>query len=141
MKRATLAVLALLILVTPALARWNRARGGPLRLKIYGFVGAAPDDVAPTAKWRIDAGKGKYDFIADKIEVLTGDASYMDVVEALAPYVPAFRLNGQKSAIETFTNAKPKERLVLEGVLRFGGGARIFMLDTIGPAVPATPFG
>jgi hypothetical protein len=140
MKKTAAAILMLLALAAPALARWDQ-RGVPLRLKIYGFVGEAPDDVSPLAKWRVDVGREHYGFVADKMEILTGNASYMDVVQALAPYTPAFRLNGTADALRTFTTSPPKQRLVLEGVLRFGGGARILMLDTIKPAVPATPFG
>ena len=114
-------------------------RFGPLRLKIYGYVGEKPEGVPPLTTWVLTAGGKNYTFICDKIDVLNGNAGYMDIVSALEPYKPAFRLNGGKRTIEPFVTSAPKQRLVMLGVLTFGGSARIFMLDSITPLPEPTP--
>jgi len=140
-RRRTL-LATVLFLLSPTLAE-ARPPGAqqfiPLRLRIYGYVGEKPADIPPLATWVLTAVGKKYTFICDKIDVLEGNTSYMNVVQALAPYKPAFRLNGTKSTLEVFTTSPPKQRILMEGVLRFGGGARILMLDHVTAAPPATP--
>lgn len=119
--------------------RGGGARFGPLRLKIYGYVGEKPEAVPPLTTWVLTVSGKKYTFICDKIDVLGGNTSYMDIVSALEPYKPAFKLNGGKHALEPFINSPPKQRLVMLGVLTFGGSARIFMVDSITPLPEATP--
>lgn len=121
------------------LGRGGAERFGPLRLKIYGYVGQAADGVPPLTTWRLTASGKNYTFICDKIDVLNGNTSYMDIVSALEPYKPAFRLNGGKHALEPFVTSPPRQRLVMLGVLTFGGSARIFMVDSITPLPAPTP--
>ena len=143
MRRILLAALLLSLSATLAgagpLGRGGAERFGPLRLKIYGFVGDKPEGVAPLTTWTLRAAKKKYNFVCDKMEVLSGNASYMDVVNALEPYKPnAFKLNGSAAMLKTFTSSPPKQHIVMQGILRFGGGARIFMLESVAPT-DATP--
>lgn len=139
MKRLALALVAALSLAAPASAGFD-SRSAPVRLRISGYVGEKPADVTPLARWRIDAAGQQYTFTADKMDVLVGNTSYMDVVEALEPYVPAFRLSGVDEAIRAFTATKPGQHIALQGVLRFGGGtSRLFMLDTVTALPPVTP--
>ena len=137
-------LIATLLLLAAASASGARLRGGGLRtpnlrLRIYGYIGEKPADYTPLATWGITAAGKKYNFVCDKMDVLTGNTSYMDVVQALEPYKRnAFSLNG-KAAVKQFTEMKPGERMTMEGVLRSGGGARILMLDRVTPMPAPTP--
>jgi hypothetical protein len=142
MRRLLLATLLFALAASGAeagpLGRGGAQGFGPLRLKIYGFVGDKPEGVAPLTTWTLTASRKKYLFVCDKMEVLSGNASYMDVVNALEPYKPAFRLNGPAAMLKAFTSAAPKQHMVMMGVLTFGGGARILMLESVAPS-DATP--
>lgn len=139
MKPLTLLLFLLGAATAAHASAFDDQRLGPLRLKIFGYIGETAPGVIPLANWTIDAGDKHYTFIADKMDVLSGNTDYMSIVESLAPYVPAFRLGGIDAAIRDFRATPPKQRIALEGVLRRGGGARIFMLDSVTPVPPVTP--
>jgi hypothetical protein len=136
MKRTTL---ALLLLAVAAGAVFAQPMRGKLRLRVSGWVGAAPEGVPPVARWVVDAGGERYDFTADRIDVLTGNASPGNVTQMLDPYTPAFRLRGVNEAVQSFRNTPPGQRIALIGVLRVGAGARIFMLERVEELPEVTP--
>ena len=138
MKKLIAALLLVLLAVTASDAR--RLTGGTrsYRLKIYGYVGEKAAGVPALATWKLTADQKKLPFICDKIDVLTGNVAYFDIVRALEPYRNnAFSLKGD--AVKDFTSAPAKQRIVMEGVLTFGGAARIFLLSTVTALPSPTP--
>jgi hypothetical protein len=122
--------LALLSLATAALAAPRRARA-PVSVRIEGYVGAKPSGVRLLASWKVNRGRDVYQLHVTKLQVLSGDTAYFNIISRLEPYPVAFALAGDSAALATFATTPPDHKIAIKGYLRLDVGTRILMVSTV----------
>ena len=103
---------------------------GPVMVRITGYRGPKLEKPILLTSWKVNRGRDIYELRVIKLDVLTGNVAYFNIVEALEPYTPALEIAGDNQAIADFLAAPDGEPLVMIGSLRFGTN-RILMLDTV----------
>ena len=129
---------------TTSSAQAQRFTAMPISLRIEGFVRPKRDGVVPQATWVVRVQEKNYTLQVMRLEVLTGNTSYFDIISALEPYVYAFTIYGDDDALRALTQALPDQRLVIIGTAQLNqlpGSFFLSSVDTV-PAltpVPSTP--
>lgn len=130
MRKLALALAALLLLAAPAAARRNQVI--PVFLAIEGYVGQKPADPGSImTKWVVRTDKQTVDFYVTKLEVLTGDTSYMQIITQLEPYKPTLTLKGTTTQRTDFLKAAPGKKVSMRAYLRRDPSTRYLMVDTL----------
>ena len=108
-------------------------------LRIEGFVGAKPAGLHPLVSWVVTHQQTKYDLHVTKLQVLSGNTAYFNIITFLRPYTPAFRLAGDSNALAAFADVPPKQPIVMIGSMRFSRSISVFMLGTVEPLAQPSP--
>jgi hypothetical protein len=138
MRRSTVLLIALALVAHGARAQPRRSLSGPFLVRIEGVLGAKPPGPLPLASWQVARGRELYDLHVSKLQVLSGNIAYFNIVSRLDPYRPAFSIAGDDKAIQAFVSAPTGQPLVIMGYLRIDPAARVLMLSSV-EAVTATP--
>lgn len=135
MPRFVVFALALVALLGPSAT--VRAQGIPSNVPIgvvlEGYLGQGPAGVVPTVRWTVMIQRQTYTFTATKLEVRTGNTSYMNIITALDGYPVNLTFFGDQ--LDTIAKAGPDTTLRIIGTIQVGGGARYLFLSS----VTATP--
>jgi len=137
MKRVALAGLVLLLAVHPADAR--RRGGPPLHVRLVAYIGETVEGTRPQFEWPVMYKGKRFELHVLELKVLSGRATPLDIDAAVAPYAVKFMLAGERTALQRFTNAPPRQQVLLIGYIRLDPAARYLMLDTVDVAYLATP--
>jgi hypothetical protein len=121
-----------LLLVFGVSQAWAQRYVMPIFLRIEGYVGEKPKDAPVADEWTVATDKSgdKYvKFYVTRMDVLTGDISYMDIFERLEPYTPTVQMNALPEEEQAFAGAPPQKKVTMRAYLRQSGTARILMVD------------
>jgi hypothetical protein len=133
------ALAVLLLLAGAAPAQGRRFSLTPIFIRITGYLGPKKERPILLTSWKINRGRTVYHLHVIKLEVLSGNIAYFNIVEQLEPYDPAFSFGGDNRAVEAFERAPPGETLVIMGYLRLDASIRTFMMDTVAPLAVGSP--
>jgi hypothetical protein len=133
------AALPLLQASAPAVHAQRRMLGGPYMVRITAYLGAKLDRPVLLTSWKVNRVRDIYDLRVVKLDVLTGNVAYFNIVNQLEPYSPAFAIGGDNEAVNAFINTPPGEPIVIIGSLRINSADRILMLSTVERTSFATP--
>ena len=111
---------------------------GPVLVRITGYKGPKLEKPILLTSWKVNRARDIYELRVIKLDVLTGNVAYFNIVEALEPYTPAFEIAGDNKAMAEFFAAADGEPFVMIGSLRFGTN-RILMLSTVERSSFTTP--
>lgn len=138
LRRSVLVALLALLLFSgaqPAQARRNGLT--PLMIRVTGYLGDKRDDKGILlTSWKVNRGRDVYHWRVIKLDVLSGNLAYFNIVSQLEPYDPAFSLAGDNKGIKEFINAPPGETIVVIGYLRLEAAIRTLMIDTVTRPTP-----
>jgi hypothetical protein len=130
-----LLVLLLFSGVQPAHAR--RTGLTPIMVRVTGYLGEKRDDKGILlTSWHVNRGRAVYHWRVLKLDVLSGNIAYFNIVSQLEPYDPAFSIAGDNKGINAFINAPPGETIVVIGYLRLDAATRTLMIDTVTTPTP-----
>ena len=135
------AALAVLALAAPGQVAAQIRTDQIYMLRIEGFVGAKPAGPRPLVSWVVTHQQTKYDLHVTKLQVLSGNTAYFNIITFLRPYTPAFRLAGDSKALAAFADVPPNQPIVMIGSMRFSRSISVFMLGTVEPLAQPTPAG
>lgn len=126
-------------LVGPAIAHGQSGLkpGVPIGVILEGYLGKGPAGVVPAVQWTIEAQRKTYTLTATKLEVRTGNTSYMDIINALDGYPVNLTFFGEQ--LDRVINAGPDTKLTIIGNIQTGGGARYFFISSVTAFPPSTP--
>jgi hypothetical protein len=117
-------------LATPASAR--RLGGTAMqRLELRGYVGNPPEGRREEAELELSCDGATRRFQVTRGRVLSGDMMIAHVFDRLRPYKPSLFLRGPKDLVSRCVDAKPGDRLVIQGGWR--PGSRDLLLSGIEP--------
>lgn len=133
------ALATLLLLADAAPAQGRKLGLTPIFIRITGYLGAKRDKPILLTSWNVNRGRDVYAWRVIKLEVLSGNIAYFNIVEQLEPYDPAFNIAGDTRGIDTFIATPPGEIFTVMGYLRFDGGFRTLMIDTVARPAAETP--
>jgi hypothetical protein len=138
---AVVALLALLVFSGAHPAQARRDSLTPIVIRVTGYLGEKRDKPILLTSWKVNRGRDVYHWHVIKLEVLSGNLAYFNIVNQLEPYDPAFSIAGDTQGINAFINAPPGETIVVIGYLRLAAAIRTLMIDTVTtlPAGTATP--
>jgi len=108
-------------------------------LRIEGYVGAKPDGLRPLVSWVVSRQQTKYDLHVTKLQVLSGNTAYFNIITFLRPYTPAFRLAGDSQALAAFADVPRDQPIAMIGSMRFSRSISVFMLSTVEPLAQPSP--
>ncbi|MCK6553280.1 hypothetical protein L6Q96_01640 [Candidatus Binatia bacterium] len=126
-------------LVGPAVAygQVGLKPGVPIGVLLEGYLGQGPAGVVPVVRWTIEAQRKTYTFTATKLEVRTGNTSYMDIINALDGYPVNLTFFGEQ--LGRVIAAGPDTRLSIIGNIQTGGGARYLIISSVTAESASTP--
>lgn len=120
----------LLAIVVPGVAQARRGVARPVQIQFDCFVGELPAGQIAEATWRVKIGKAYYDLQVMKLRVLSGNASPMRIIDALAPYKSlTFTLAGEKPDLQKLSAAAAGEKHQVTAYLRLD--ARMLMVSSV----------
>lgn len=131
----------LLAVLASAAEAQRRQLSGPYLVRITAVRGPRPASMRalPLASWKVNRGRDIYEMQVTKLDVLTGNTAYFNIVNRLDFYSPAFSIAGDPKAVEAFINAPDGQALTMMGYLRIESANRILMLDSVVNAPEQTP--
>ena len=131
---------ALLTLLLPAtLTPAQRYSAAPITLRIEGYVGAKAAGDVPQATWVVRVQDKQYSLQVMRLEVLTGNTAYFNVIAALEPYPYAFTVYGHDDALRTLTQAPPQQALAIIGSAQLAQLPGLLFINSIEPMAAPTP--
>jgi len=138
-RQVIVALLGLLLCsgAQPAQARRNGLT--PLMVRVTGYLGEKRDKPILLTSWKVNRGRDVYRWHVIKLDVLSGNIAYFNIVSQLEPYDPAFSIAGDTKGINDFINTPPGETIVVIGYLRLEAAIRTLMIDTVRPLQSETP--
>ena len=136
-KTIALALVAWVVGVTVAHGQMGVLPGMPIGVRLEGYVGQGPAGVTPLVRWTIEVQEKNYKFTATKLDVLSGNTFYMNIITALDGYPVNLTFTGQQ--LDMIVNAGPDTNLTIIGTIQVGGGARYLFVSSVEAAVPTTP--
>jgi hypothetical protein len=138
-RHIVVALLALLCFsgVQPAQARRDGLT--PIVIRVTGYLGEKRDTPILLTSWKVNRGRSVYHWHVIKLEVLSGNIAYFNIVSQLEPYDPAFSIAGDTKGINAFINTPPGETIVVIGYLRLEAAIRTLMIDTVTTLPSETP--
>ena len=138
----TLLLASLLLLATTVPAKSRPMPRDAFSVRLDGFVGAKPEDLPIEASWTVSLKGERYQLFVSKLQVLSGDLAYYDLINALKPYRPALTITGSDAQLDMFATAPPGQRVSVIAFVRFTGAARYLMISEIeyvGQPAPVEP--
>ena len=111
----------------------------PIPVRITTYVNEKLEGIKPDFEWLVADRKTEYRLYVLNLVVKNCSVLPLGIDAAVAPYRVKFQLAGDKSALAAFAATPPRRQTVLDGYIRFAGGARILMLDKIELVPEATP--
>jgi hypothetical protein len=134
--------LTLVSIAAPAQSRPLRREA--LSVRLDGYVGTKPDTTPVEVNWTVSLKGEPYQLFVTKLQVLSGDLAYYDIINALEPYKTALTIAGDDVQLDMFATAPAQQKISVMGFLQFGGGARYLMVSKVDyvespPAAPRTP--
>ena len=133
------AALAVLALAAPGQVAAQIRTDQIYMLRIEGFVGAKPAGLRPLVSWVVRHQRTRYDLHVTRLQVLSGNTAYFNIITFLRPYTPAFRLAGDSKALAAFADVPPNQPIVMIGSMRFSRSISVFMLGTVEPLAQPSP--
>jgi hypothetical protein len=132
---------AALLLQCGASAAHGQRRGvsGPYLVRITGYLGPKLERPILLTSWKVNRGRDIYDLRVIKLDVLTGNIAYFNIVNALEPYSPAFEIAGDDKGVAEFVATPAGQPMVIIGSLRINPAARILMISTAERTSFSTP--
>ena len=109
----------------------RRSLSGPYLVRITGYLGPKLERPILLTSWKVNRGRDIYDLRVTKLDVLTGNIAYFNIVTALEPYSPAFEIAGDDTGVAEFVATPPGQTMVIIGSLRINPAARILMISTV----------
>ncbi len=119
--------------------RAGRITVEPITLRIEGFVGPLPKGVVPQATWVLRVEDQKATLRVTRLEVLTGDTAYFDIIAALEPYPYAFTVYGDGPALDALTRAGPGQMISLIATAQLAQLPGLLFISSIEAVTAATP--
>lgn len=117
----------------------------PIGLRVEGFVGATPAGAVPQATWVVRVQGTEYTLRVMRLEVLTGNTSYFDIIAALEPYTYAFTVYGDDEAVQKLTQAPAGRTISMIGHAQLAQLPGLFFISSIivmaVPTATASPAG
>jgi hypothetical protein len=137
--RTALAALLLALASAAVSPAQQRPSLTPLFIRITGYLGPKRDIPILVTSWRVNRGRDVYDLHVTKLDVLSGNVAYFEIVQQLVPYDIAFSIFGDDEAIAAFLAAPPGQPIVILGYLRIDLAARTLMMSSVEPLAASTP--
>jgi hypothetical protein len=126
------AVVALLLVLAGTGTVSARRNVVPILLGIEGYVTQKPADPGSImGHWTVSVSGKIVDFYVTKLDVLTGNTSYMDIFSQLEPYTPSLTLNASAAQKQQFAGAGPGKKVSMRAYLRRDTGSRRLMVETL----------
>jgi len=141
MPRLVMYALTLVVLLGPSVPA--HAQGippnVPIGVVLEGYLGQGPAGVVPTVRWTVMIQRQTYTFTATKLEVRTGNTSYMNIITGLDGYPVNLTFFGEQ--LDTIAQAGPDTKLSILGTIQVGGGARYLFVSSVTATAPAPTAG
>lgn len=83
----------------------------PIHIRFEGYVGEKPAQLVPEASWVLETRGKKYPFHVSHLQIITGDVSPTNIIEAVKPYRVTFRLRGDDARLQQFTGTAPGQKI------------------------------
>lgn len=139
LRRVPTWVVLLGLLWPVASASAQRFTASPITLRIEGFVGAKTAGQVPAATWVVRVREKQYTLQVMRLDVLTGNTAYFNVIAALEPYTYAFTVYGDDDALRTLTEAPPTQTLIMIGSAQLAQLPGLFFIGSIEVKSAPTP--
>lgn len=137
MKTVALACLLLLVTAGAAAARLRRVR--PIQVRMVAYINEKVEGTRPDFTWLVTYRGKRYELYVLKLDVLTSGPTALGIDSAVAMYKVKFQIAGDKTALEHFAAAPPRQQVLMTGFIRLDATARFIMLDTVDAGVIPTP--
>ena len=135
----TVAFVGLLLLVTAGATEARVRRVVPVHVRMVAYIGETVEGTRPDFTWLVTHQGKRYQLYVLNLVVLGGGLTPLDIDAAVAPYTVKFRIAGDKTAIEHFIAAPPRQQVLITGYVRLDAAARFLMLDTVETGDQPTP--
>src|SRR5262245_63837659 len=123
------ALLGLLLISGSQPAQARRTGLTPIMIRVTGYLGDKREDKGILlTSWKVNRGRDVYHWHVTKLDVLTGNIAYFNIVSQLEPYDPAFSIAGDNKGIKAFISTPPGETIVVIGYLRLEAAIRTLMI-------------
>ncbi len=132
-------VACVLLLFTSGIAGARMRRVAPVRVRLVTYVGEKLEGARPDVTWTVTYQGKRYQLYVLNLQVLSGGLTPLDINSAVSFYPVQFQLAGEKTALQRFTAAPPRQQVLMTGYMRLDPAGRYFMLDTVDAAYLATP--
>jgi hypothetical protein len=131
-------VCVLSILSGPAAeARVNRI--APIRVRMVACIGEKVEGSRPDFTWKATYRGKRYNLYVLKVLVLSGGVTPLDIDAAVSPYRSQFQLAGDRTALQHFLAAPPRQQVLINALIRLDASAAYLLLDTVQVIQPPTP--
>lgn len=138
--RRTLMCMGILAVLWPvAVAQGQRLGVAPITLRIEGFVGPKPAGLVTQATWVVRVQKKKYTLQVTRLDVLTGNTAYFDVIAALEPYPYAFTFYGDGQTLRMLTQASADQKIAIIGNAQMAQLPGVLLISSIEAVAAPTP--
>lgn len=124
----------LLLVIAGVLATANAVaarRLVPVAIRMIAYVNDKPAAAQPEYVWTVAHGQTQYQLYVMKLSIVRGSMLPSALDQAVRPYKVAFQVVGPRQIMEKFIATKPGQRVIIGGDLRFSGGARTLLLNTV----------
>lgn len=137
MKTVFLACVVLCVMAGGAEARVRRL--APIHVRIVAYIGEKVEGARADFTWLVTYRGKRYQLYVLNLVVLGGRVTPLDIDAAVSPYSVNFQIAGDKTAIEHFVAAAPRQQVLIIGYVRLDAAARFLLLDTVESPYLPTP--
>ncbi|HUI25930.1 MAG TPA: hypothetical protein VL403_07570 [Candidatus Kryptonia bacterium] len=137
MKHAAMACLLLLLTAPVAAGRIRIA--APIQVRLVAYVNEKVEGSRPDFEWPVTCRGKRYQLYVLNLQILNGRVTPLDIDAALSPYAVKFIVTGNKTTLQRFTNAPPRQQVLIRGYLRLDRSGRYLMVDSVESAYLPTP--
>lgn len=134
-----LGVACVLLLFTSGIAGARMRRVAPVRVRMVTYIGEKLEGARPDFTWTVSLRGKRYQLYVLNLQVLGGGLTPLDINAAVSFYPIQFQLAGEKTALQRFAEAPPRQQVLITGYMRLDPAGRYFMLDTVDAAYLPTP--
>lgn len=128
-------LLATLLCLASAATAFGQAdvNVGPFQVRIQGYIGDPPAGVTPAYTWILGRDGKEYKLAVMRCDSISTTISTMDINNKVYMYRPMFAVEGDNSAIQALTTAKPGQLLEIMTDMRVDTQPGQIDLDTVKP--------
>lgn len=102
-----------------------------ISVRVDGYVTSKPEEVPVEVDWTVRLKGEEYHLFVSKLQVLTGNVAYYDLITALKPYHPALTITGDDEQLDRFATAPRGQKVSVIAYMQFAEGSRYLMVSNV----------